>query len=321
MRRRLLLAALAAAPLAASLAARAQDSFGSFLAGMRAEARRAGIRDSTLDAAFAGIGPNQKVIDADRKQPEFTMTWARYRSFTMSDKRIARGRDAYAANRTLFATVAARYRVDVQPIAGIWGLESNFGTDTGSYNVIEALATLAWEGRRSAFFRSQLLSALKILDHGDVMPDRMLGSYAGAMGQPQFMPDSYLRYAVDFDGHGKRDIWDSRGDVLGSIANYLAMSGWRYGEPSAQAVQVPAQLDAGSVGREVKRSLAEWERIGVRRSDGSAFGRTDPVGAVIMPDGTGGPAYMVYGNFNAIRRYNPSDFYALAVSLLGDTVT
>ncbi len=317
MRRRVLLGGLAATPLAA----RAQDGFGGFLSGVRAEARRSGIRDATLDAAFAGISPNQKVIDADRKQPEFTMTWTRYRGFTMSDKRIARGRDAYAANRDLFARVSERYRVDVAPIAGIWGLESNFGTDTGSYNVIEALATLAWEGRRAAFFRSQLLSALKILDHGDVVPGRMMGSYAGAMGQPQFMPDSYLRYAVDFEGNGRRDIWDSRADVLASIANYLAMSGWRYGEPTCQPITVPPQIDAGSVGRDVKRPLGEWQRMGVRRADGSAFSRPDPVGAVVMPDGAGGAAFMVYANFTAIRRYNPSDFYALAVSLLGDMVS
>ena len=317
MRRRSMLAVLMAAPVVA----RAQDGFGSFLAGVRAEARRAGIRDETLDAAFSGISPNQKVIDADRKQPEFTMTWARYSGFTMSDKRVARGKESYAAGRALFAAVSSRYRVDVAPIAGIWGLESNFGTNTGSYNVIEALATLAWEGRRAAFFRSQLMSALKILDHGDVMPGRMLGSYAGAMGQPQFMPDSYLRYAVDFEGHGRRDIWDSQGDTLGSIANYLAKSGWQYGEPAVQPVQVPAQLDAASVGREVKRPLGEWQRMGVRRDDGTAFGRTDPVGAVVMPDGNGGPAFMVFRNFTAIRHYNPSDFYALAVSLLGETVT
>jgi membrane-bound lytic murein transglycosylase B len=317
LRRRLLLTSLAALPAAAQ----AQDSFDSFLQNVRAEARRAGIRDATLEAAFANIGPNQKVIDADRKQPEFTMTWARYQALTMSDKRIQRGRDTCAANRALLGAVAARYRVDAQPIAGIWGLESNFGTNTGTYNVVEALATLAWEGRRAAFFRSQLISALKILDHGDVTPARMLGSYAGAMGQPQFMPDSYLRYAVDFEGNGRRDIWDDNGDVLGSIANYLAMSGWRYGEPAAQMVLVPPELDSASVGREVRRPLGEWERMGVRRSDSTRFSRTDPVGAVIMPDGNAGPAYMVYANFNAIRRYNPSDFYALAVSLLGDLVT
>ena len=314
MRRRVLLGGLAAAPFAAY----GQGSFDGFLSGVRAEARRAGVRDATLDAAFAGIAPNQKVIDADRRQPEFTMTWARYRSFTMSDKRIARGREACAANRDLFARVSDRYRVDPAPIAGIWGLESNFGTDTGSYNVVEALATLAWEGRRASFFRSQLLAALRILDHGDVAPGRMLGSYAGAMGQPQFEPDSYLRYAVDFDGDGRRDIWDSRGDVLGSIANYLASSGWRLGEPSCQPVQVPPGFDAA--GRDARKPLGEWHRLGVRREDGSAFDRTDPLGAVVMPDGAGGAAFMVYANFAAIRRYNPSDYYALAVGLLGATV-
>ncbi len=319
MRRRALLSGLLSAPVAAT-AALGQDSFGAFLASVRAEGRRAGISEATLNAAFAGIGPNQKVIDADRKQPEFTMTWARYQSLTMSDKRIARGRETCAAQRELLHRVSERYRVDPAPIAGIWGLESNFGTDTGSYNVIEALATLAWEGRRASFFRSQLISALRILDHGDVAPGRMLGSYAGAMGQPQFMPDSYLRYAVDFEGTGRRDIWTSTGDVLGSIANYLSASGWRYGEPWGQPVMVPPGFDA-SGGREQRRSLGEWQRLGVRRADGSGFTRLDPDGAVIMPDGDAGPAFMVYANFAAIRRYNPSDFYALAVGLLGDTVT
>jgi membrane-bound lytic murein transglycosylase B len=316
MRRRLALAAIAAIPFAAA----AQDSFAGFIAGVRAEARRAGIRDATLEAAFAGVLPNQKVIDADRKQPEFTLTWAHYRSFTMSDKRIERGKAAYAASRGLFQQVSERYQVDPGVIAGIWGLESNFGTNTGSFNVIEALATLAWEGRRASFFRSQLISALKILDHGDVTPGRMLGSYAGAMGQPQFMPDSYLRYAVDFEGNGRRDIWDSQADVLGSIANYLAKSGWRMNEPWGQPIQVPPSL-AGQTGREQRHSLGEWQRLGVRRSDGTTFSRLDPLGAVIQPDGAGGDAFMVYENFGAIRRYNPSDFYALAVGLLGDLVT
>ena len=319
MRRRTLLGVLAAAPVAAR--ARESDSFDGFVAGVKAEARRAGVRESTLEAAFAGVGPNQKVIDADRKQPETTMTFARYRVFTTSDKRVARGKEAYATYRTLFSHVAERYRVDVQPIAGIWGLESNFGTDTGSYNVIEALSTLAWEGRRASYFRGELIAALKILDHGDVPPGRMLGSYAGAMGQPQFMPSSYLRLAVDFEGTGKRDIWGSRPDVLGSIANYLSVSGWKYGEPSSQQVRVPPDLQASAVGRDVRKPLGEWTRLGVRRPDGSVFTRSDPVGAVVMPDGAGGDAFMVYSNFNAIRRYNASDFYALSVGLLGDLVT
>ena len=283
MRRRLVLAGAVALPFAAA----AQGGFGEFIMGVQAEARRAGIRDATLQAAFAGVQPNQRVIDADRKQPEFTLTWARYRGFTMSDKRIERGRAAYRADAPLFRQVSERYHVDIGVIAGIWGLESNFGTNTGSFNVIEALATLAWEGRRASFFRNQLLSALKILDHGDVAPARMLGSYAGAMGQPQFMPDSYLRYAVDFEGNGRRDIWDSRADVLGSIANYLAKCGWRVDQPWGQQVLAPPSLDAAETGREQRRSLGEWQRIGVRRHDGSPFSRLDPMGAVILPDGAG----------------------------------
>jgi membrane-bound lytic murein transglycosylase B len=318
MRRRILLAGLAATPFAAAHAQ--ENSFANFLAGLRPEARRAGISDATLDAAFANIHPNQKVIDADRKQPEFTLTWARYKSFTMSAKRIERGRAAVAANRALLTRVSERYRVDPGVITGIWGLESNFGTDTGSYNVVEALATLAWEGRRASFFRSQLISALKIIEHGDVAPANMLGSYAGAMGQPQFMPDSYLRMAVDFDGTGKRDIWTSTGDVLGSIANYLARSGWVYDAPWGQPIILPAGFDSAT-GRDQRRSLGEWQRLGIRRADGSTFSRLDPQGAVIQPDGPGTEAYMVYGNFGAIRRYNPSDFYALAVGSLGDLVT
>jgi len=318
MRRRMVLAGLAAAPFATAHAQ--EGSFASFLAGFRPEARRAGISEATLSAAFANIQPNQKVIDADRKQPEFTLTWARYKAFTMSAKRIERGRAAIIANARLLGSVSEHYRVDPGVIAGIWGLESNFGTDTGSYNVIEALATLAWEGRRASFFRAQLIAALKIIEHGDVVPARMLGSYAGAMGQPQFMPDSYLRFAVDFDGSGKRDIWTSTGDVLGSIANYLAKSGWVYGEPWGQPILVPAAFN-GDTGREQRRSLGEWQRLGIRRADGSAFSRPDPLGAIIQPDGPGTEAFMVYGNFGAIRRYNPSDYYALAVGSLGDLVT
>ncbi len=326
MRRRGLLAAALALPGAAlaqgggGSGSEVGGGFGGFLDGVRTEARRAGIHPATLDRAFAGIGPNQKVIDADRRQPEFTMTWAQYRASTISPARVERGRAAVAENRALLNAVSARYRVDAGVIAGIWGLESNFGANTGSYNVVEALATLAWERRRASFFRAQLISALKILDHGDVQPGRMLGSYAGAMGQPQFMPDSYLRYAVDFDGTGRRDIWDSRGDVLGSIANYLAQSGWRAGEPWGQPIRLPANFPAADAGRENRRSLAGWQAMGVRRSDGSAFTRSDVPGAVLLPDGPGGEAYLVFGNFAAIRRYNPSDFYALAVGVLGNMV-
>lgn len=316
--RRLLLASAIPATLAATRADAVPDSFQSFLAGVRAEARRAGIRQATLDEALAGFGPNQKVLERDRKQPEFTMTWQRYRTLLLTDQRITNGRAAVAQNRALLGRVEERFGVGPGVITGIWGLESSFGTTTGDFRVVEALSTLAWEGRRASFFRGELMAALKIVDHGDVAPARMMGSYAGAMGQPQFMPTSYLRYAVDFEGHGRRDIWTSRPDVLGSIANYLARSGWRSGEGWGQQVVVPAGFDPNWAGRDNRRPLADWMREGVRPLEGRWMASAETPSAVVMPDGAAGEAFVVHANFGAIRRYNPSDYYALMVGLLGD---
>jgi membrane-bound lytic murein transglycosylase B len=308
--------------LAASLSTicAAQDSFQGFLAGMRAEARRAGISAATLDRAFAGVQPNQKVLEHDRHQPEFTMTWAQYRDLLITDQRIAAGRAAFQQNRALLARVHDRFAVDPGVITGIWGLESSFGTGMGDFHVVEALATLAWEGRRASFFRGELLAALRILENGDVTPVHMLGSYAGAMGQPQFMPSSYLRYAVDFEGHGRRDIWTSKPDVLASIANYLARSGWRDGEPWGQQVTLAGSFDRTATGRDSRRPVGEWVRLGVRAADRRPLAPAETLAAVLMPDGQAGEAFLVYANFGAIRRYNPSDYYALVVGLLGDTI-
>jgi membrane-bound lytic murein transglycosylase B len=308
--------------LAASLSAvcAAPDGFQNFLVGLRAEARRAGISSATLDHAFVGVQPNQKVLERALHPPEFTMTWAQYRAMLITDQRIANGRVAYAQNRALLQRVRERFGVDPGVIIGIWGLESSFGTGMGDYRVIEALATLAWEGRRASFFRSELIAALRILDHGDISPAQMLGSYAGAMGQPQFMPSSYLRYAVDFEGHGRRDIWTSKPDVLGSIANYLAHSGWRSGDSWGQPVTLPAGFERVATGRDERRPLTEWTRLGVRLADGRSLPPGDVSAAVVQPDGSGGEAFLVYANFAAIRRYNPSDYYALVVGLLGDAI-
>ena len=308
------------APLHGALAA---DGFQGFLNGVRAEARKQGISAGTLDAAFRGIAPNQKVLERDRHQPEFTMTWERYRALVINDQRIANGRIAWQQNKALLGQVQSRYGVDPRVILGIWGLESSYGTTTGSFNVIEALATLGWEGRRASFFRGELMAALKILDAGDIAPGRMTGSYAGAMGQPQFMPSSYLRYAVDFDGDGKRDIWNNRADVFGSIGNYLAKSGWQSGQVWGVRADVSANFDASLSGREFRRTPAEWSRLGVR-ADGRGWPGGDAPAALVLPDrvngGDTGEAYLVGANFTAIRRYNPSDFYALGVALLGDLV-
>ena len=307
-----------ALPAVLASRARAAGSFQGFVAGIYAEAAAEGIRRDVLDAAFAGVTPNQEVIEKDQKQAEFTMTWTRYRALVISDKRIADGRAAVAQNRALFGQVESNFHVAPPVIAGIWGLESSFGVITGKYKVVEALATLAWEGRRAAFFRGELMAALKILNNGDVTPAKMTGSYAGAMGQPQFMPTSFLRLAVDFDGDGKRDIWSSKADVLGSIANFLARSGWRVGETWGQPVKVPAGVVAG--GRDGKRPLAEWAHQGVTPASGRWAAPGDMPAGVLAPDGATGETFMVFNNFNAIRRYNPSDFYAIAVGLIGDWV-
>jgi membrane-bound lytic murein transglycosylase B len=316
--RRSLIAASAAIALPA-VSARAQSSFSAFLDGLRAEARRDGISQATLESALRDIAPSQRVLELDRHQPEFTMTWAQYKARVLPAKRLAAAREAYLQQRPWFDAVWQRFRVNPGVIIGIWGLESNFGGRTGNFSIVGALATLAWDGRRASYFRSELINALRILDHGDVTPAGMTGSWAGAMGQPQFMPSSYLRYAVDFDGDGRRDIWRSVPDVLGSVGNYLGRSGWRGGEPWGQPISVPSGFDASLAGRDSARPLGEWARLGVRRADGSMFSRGDVQGSVLLPDGLGGEAYMVYANFKAIRRYNPSDFYALAVGLLGNS--
>ncbi len=314
--RRCLIAAAAGLPVALNGAA-AASSFDAFLAGVGAEARREGIAAGTVQAAFAGVRPNARVLELDRHQPEFTLTWAQYRARVLPPARLALGREVYLRQQGLLAQVQQRYPVWPGVVMGIWGLESGFGAKTGSFGIVEALATLAYDGRRAVFFRGELINALRILDAGDVSPRGMTGSYAGAMGQPQFMPSSYLSYAVDFTGDGRRDIWHSEPDVFASIANYLARSGWQPGVPWGQPVMVPAGF-TGESGRDRRLSLGEWMARGVRREDGTRFKRDDVEGALVLPDGPGGDAFMTYANFHVIRRYNPSDFYALGVGLLGN---
>lgn len=318
--RRLLAAAvlLPGVPAVAS----AQGSFEGFLEGVRAEARRAGVSPNTLQRALSGLRPNDRVLELDRRQAEFTQTWSQYRDARLSQTRIENGRRAFAENRSLLANIEARYRVDPTAVIAIWGLETSYGGFTGNFNVIEALATLAWEGRRAAFFRAELLAALRILDAGNVSVDRMRGSHAGAMGHPQFMPTSFERLAVDFDGDGRRDIWDSRADALGSIAHYLSRSGWREPSPWGFEVSTPADLDLAALDHRTMRPMRDWARAGVRRVDGGLLPGFDGEWAVVAPGYSRGEtqSFLVGTNFMAIRRYNPSNFYATAVGLLSDRV-
>ncbi len=298
----------------------ATQSFEAFLDGVRSEARRGGVSAATLQRALSGIRPNDRVLELDRRQPEFTQTWEQYRDARLSQTRIDGGRRAFAENRAILDAVGGRFRVNPRIVVAIWGLETNYGGFTGNFNVVESLATLAWEGRRAAYFRNELLAALKILDGGHVAPERMKGSWAGAMGHPQFMPSNFDRLAVDMDGDGRRDIWDNRADALGSIANYLARSGWREEELWGREVVLPQGFNPDDARRENTRPLRDWVAMGVRRPDGAALPALDLQAAILLPGGAGGQAFAIYPNFNVIRRYNPSNYYALAVGLLSDRV-
>ncbi|MBO1075297.1 lytic murein transglycosylase [Roseomonas marmotae] len=295
-------------------------SFQEFLGGVAAEARGKGVSQATLQRALGSIRPNDKVLELDRRQPEFTLTWDQYRDGRVSAQRVERGRKAFMDNQGLLEAIGARYQVSPRVIVAVWGLETNYGGFTGNFNVVEALATLAWEGRRASFFRAELMAALRILEKGDVTPERMRGSYAGAMGHPQFMPTSFERLAVDFNGDGRRDIWDDRADALASIANYLARSGWRSDERWGREVRLPGSFNPSIAGRTNRRPLRDWVRMGVTASDGSPLPPLDMDTAILLPGGAGGQAFAVYQNFNVIRRYNPSDYYALVIGLLSDLV-
>lgn len=324
LHRRVLLTALPAATLSAR-SVRAQTSrtgsYAAFLGGVRREAVSQGLSSRIVDRALALTRtPNAHVLQLDRHQPEFTLTWAQYRSRVIGSTRVSQGQAAFSSRAQQLNAVGQKYGVDPRVIVGIWGLESGFGRKIGTFSVVDSLATLAYDGRRSSFFRSELLKSLHILNDGDIPPEGMLGSYAGAMGQPQFMPSAYLHYAVDGDGDGKRNIWTDEADVFASVANYLAQCGWQRGVPWGQPVQITGDIPQALTGRAHRQTLEAWMRQGVRRADGRPFTRPDAEGALLRPDGPGTESFMVYRNFDVIRRYNPSDFYALGVGLLGYAV-
>jgi membrane-bound lytic murein transglycosylase B len=309
--------------LPARVAASGDDeSFARYIEEVKAEGRRVGISQGVLDAAFANVHINRRVIELDRNQPEVQFTWSRYRSLIVSDNRVAGGRAQYARHAALLARVESAYGVPGPIVVGLWGLESDYGRDVGRFNVIEAVATLAWEGRRGAYFHSQLMDCLKILQAGDIQPQQMVGSWAGAMGQTQFMPDSFLKFAVDFDHRGARDLWNDFACVFASTANNLAKEGWRQAVPWGWSVTLPPGFDPELIGRTVRRPAAEWARLGVRRQDGGAIPLPGTTAALVQP---GAPAeldtYMVYATqFAALRAYNPSDKYALSIGLLADRI-
>lgn len=298
-----------------------EDKFAAWMEEFRQEARSAGISQKTLDEALADIkGPLPRVIELDRKQPEFVQSMEDYVAARVSEKRIANGRKMMNRYPTWLARVEGEYGVQRQFIVALWGTETNYGKLTGGIPVPHSLTTLAYDGRRSGYFRRELLNALRILDEGHIPLNRMKGSWAGAMGQCQFMPSSFRRYAVDADGDGRIDIWTTVPDVLASAANYLARSGWKSGQTWGRQVRLPENFDFSLAGLETRFPLSHWQTLGVRRSDGSALPGRNLEASLIAPDGPAGPAYLVYNNFRVLLAWNRSKSFAVAVGTLADRI-
>jgi membrane-bound lytic murein transglycosylase B len=311
---------LAASGAAGSAWAALEGDFYAFLSTGRRDAAAQGIRSATIERALRNTEFLSHVIELDRKQPERQLTFAEYLEKVVTADRMENARRHLAENRVLLDGIWRRYNVDPRFIVALWGIESDFGKVMGDYAVVSALATLGYDGRRSSYFRAELISALRILDQGHIGTDNMKGSWAGAMGQCQFMPSTFLGYAVDYDGDGRRDIWNNRADVLASIANYLARLGWHGGEGWGREVMLPAGFDARLTGLEARKPAGEWSRLGVRGADGGPLAAREWEASLVMPDGEGGRVFLVYDNFRTIMRWNKSTYFAAAVGYLADSM-
>ncbi len=307
-------AAVPPQPAAANAAA---DPFADWLTGFRAEAAKSGISADTLDKAFAGVQPIERVIELDRRQPEFLLTFWTYFDRTVNDKRIQRGRELLKTHAKLLAEVEKKYGVPPRFLVAFWGLETNFGDYFGAFPLVGAVATLAYDPRRSGFFRQQLIAALQIIQRGDI-PSDAKASWAGAMGNVQFIPTTYRDFAVDFDGDGKRDLWNSLPDTFGSAAHYLSRSGWQGEWTWGREVVLPQGFDWSLAGLDTKKPMDEWRKLGLKRADGRELASAPIDASLVLPAGAGGPAFLVYKNFRTILVWNRSILYALAVGHLAD---
>ncbi|MBZ0329940.1 lytic murein transglycosylase [Halomonas sp. ANAO-440] len=297
----------------------APADFNAWLANFRREARSEGISERTLARALDGVRYRPRVIELDRSQPEFVRPIWQYLDSAVSSARIQQGRAKLAEHRDTARRMEERYGVPAEIIVAIWGIESNYGGNFGDFSTLEALATLAFDGRRSDFARGELMAALRIIETGDIPPERMVGSWAGAMGHTQFIPSSFEAYAVDGDGDGRRDIWGSIPDVMASTANYLARAGWQTGQPWGVEVRLPDDFDYAQTELTTRRASREWAAQGVRGvSDGALPEFAEA--SVIAPAGADGPAFLVGPNFRAILRYNNATSYALAVGTLANEI-
>jgi membrane-bound lytic murein transglycosylase B len=296
-----------------------EQSFDEWLKELRAEALGLGISESTLDAALTLVEePIPRVLELDKSQPEFVQTFAGYMRNRLSDARIERGKSLLVEYKDLFNRIQQQYGVQPHYLVSFWALESNFGDFTGGFSVVNALATLAYDPRRSDFFRNELLTALRIIEEGHIPVEQMSGSWAGAMGQCQFMPSTFYTYARDGDGDGRVDIWNSVPDVFASAANYLSQNGWQSDERWGREVILPDDFDFTLTGTGIRKTVTQWNSLGIRRVNGNALGNADMLGSIVLPAGSQGPAFLVYDNFRTTMVWNRSTFYAISVGHLAD---
>jgi membrane-bound lytic murein transglycosylase B len=297
-----------------------ESRFADFLREFRAEALAAGIKPETYDRAVAGIKLNPKVQELNLSQPEFVRPVWQYLEGAVSEMRVRDGREAQKNNQALLTNLASMYGVPAEVLTAIWGLETAYGRSIGSFNIFEALATLAYQGPRAAYGRRQFLAALKIAEVEARDPTMMLASWAGAFGETQFVPTTFLERAVDGDGDGKRDPWRSHADALASTASYLKESGWRTGESWGEEVKLPAGFPYAEADPETRKTQREWAALGVRDASGNSLPQTDDMTAIFLPAGYRGPAFLLRANFNVILKYNFATSYALAIGLLSDRI-
>ena len=291
-----------------------------WIAKLRADAVSRGISGATVDRAFQNFTPLKRVVELDRRQPEFTLTFTQYLNRVVPQRRGQKGRQKLAENRQLLTQIGKKYGVQPRFIVALWGIETDFGRIDGGFSVIQSLATLAMDGRRSRFFRGQLIRALRILDQGHITLDRMRGSWAGAMGHFQFMPSSFENFAVDHDGDGKRDIWRNKRDAFASAANYLSRSGWRDDQTWGRRVTIPFGFDDKLLGLKIRKNMADWKSLGVRRSDGTDLPSRNLEGSLVKVKGPKPTVFLTYSNYRTILRWNRSTFFAVAVGTLADKI-
>lgn len=306
-----------AAVVVPSTGANAAEPFEDWLKGFRGEAAKAGIADGVLEKALGSVQPIPRVLELDRRQPEFMLTLWRYMEIYVPDRRVEQGKELLKKHAKLLAEVEKKYGIPPRFLVAFWGVETDFGRNFGAFHMLSAVATLAHDARRRDFFKTQFMSAIRLVGLGDVPVD-VKSSWAGAMGNMQFIPTTFEAYAVDYDGDGRRDLWNSLPDAFASASNYLKSVGWNPDYTWGREVQLPKGFDLSLAGLQERKKISEWQKLGVRKVGGGNLPGADIEASLLLPAGAAGPAFLVYNNFRTIMRWNTSQLYAIAVGHLAD---